>query len=276
MFMVNRRFDTPAYGNDGVTEAEAPRKVNWKKKSTDLIVIRHLYGVGGYEEITPKEEKALGNRIREAQKNLPQSLAELRKVIREREEKDLANEQSEDERALLELRQKLSEIMEAIKEPCERLVRANFPLLISIARRHDISRFEDAIHDGLLGLKEAAEVFDPEKGKFSTIAFSRISEAIQEAQMKTGNTIRLPDKNQIEILRMRRIMSYLSQMLGREPTIEETTNEWEANEKRREEAKAIQKREERKGGFAETRKIMKELMQQRNNELEVKAREILR
>lgn len=77
----------------------------------------------------------------------------------------------------------------------EHLAKANLRLVLSMARRYIGSglSFLDLVQEGNLGLLEAVEKFDVEKGfRFSTYACWWIRQAITRAIANKGRTVRLP------------------------------------------------------------------------------------
>lgn len=77
----------------------------------------------------------------------------------------------------------------------EQLAQANLRLVLSMARRYIGSglSFLDLVQEGNLGLLEAVDKFDPDKGfRFSTYACWWIRQAITRAIANKGRTVRLP------------------------------------------------------------------------------------
>jgi RNA polymerase primary sigma factor len=104
------------------------------------------------------------------------------------------------------------------------MIKANLRLVVKIA--HDYSGYglslSDLISEGNIGLMNAVERFDPEKGgKLSTYGAWWIKQSIKRALANQSKTIRLPIHMVDKIARMRRIASSLAEDLGREPTDDE-------------------------------------------------------
>ena len=108
------------------------------------------------------------------------------------------------------------------------MIKANLRLVVKIA--HDYSGYgmslSDLISEGNIGLMNAVERFDPEKGgKLSTYGAWWIKQSIKRALANQSKTIRLPIHMVDKIARMRRIASILAEALGREPTDDEIATE---------------------------------------------------
>jgi len=124
------------------------------------------------------------------------------------------------------------ELAERIKDGDEEarahLIRANLRLVVKIA--NDYAGYglqvSDLISEGNIGLMQAVDRFDPEKGgKFSTYGAWWIKQSIKRALANQSKTIRLPIHMVDKIARMRRIASMLAESLGREPTDDEIAGE---------------------------------------------------
>ncbi len=107
----------------------------------------------------------------------------------------------------------------------ERLISSNLRLVVSIARRYQVTThltLLDLVQEGTLGLIRAAEKFDWRRGyKFSTYATFWIREAIQRGLDSKARVIRLPIHVEQRERRVAAAHRDLVTRLGRAPTPEE-------------------------------------------------------
>ena len=108
------------------------------------------------------------------------------------------------------------------------MMEANIRLVMSIARRYTCKSltFEDLVQEGILGLLEAINKFDANRGnRFSTYATYWIRQAIVRAIEKQDRLIRLPVYGCDAVRKVDRAEKALTESLGRTPTPEEVARE---------------------------------------------------
>ncbi len=109
-----------------------------------------------------------------------------------------------------------------------RLIEANLRLVVQIARRH-LNRglaLPDLIEEGNLGLIQAVEKFDPDRGtRFSTYVTWWIRQAVVRALANQARLIHLPVHVELLLGRYHREQKRLTEVLGRPPTRAEVARE---------------------------------------------------
>jgi RNA polymerase primary sigma factor len=111
------------------------------------------------------------------------------------------------------------------------LVESNLRFVVAYAKRYRNPNvpFLDLIHEGNLGLIQAAKKYDPSQEghdvKFITYAVWWIRQAILHALAEHAGSFRLPQKQANNLYRMERIRSLLAERFGRAPTDHELSEE---------------------------------------------------
>ncbi len=111
------------------------------------------------------------------------------------------------------------------------MVESNLRFVVAYAKRYRNPNvpFLDLIHEGNLGLIQAAKKYDPSQDgqdvKFITYAVWWIRQAILHALAEHAGSFRLPQKQANTLYRMERIRSLLAERFGRAPTDRELSEE---------------------------------------------------
>ncbi len=115
-------------------------------------------------------------------------------------------------------------------EALKRLIECNLRFVVSYAKRYrglGLS-FLDLIHEGTLGLMEAAKRFDPERGvKFISYAVWWVRQAIFHALSEHARVFRLPQKLSGQVSKVEGVRNRLARELERPPTTEELAQKTE-------------------------------------------------
>jgi RNA polymerase primary sigma factor len=124
-------------------------------------------------------------------------------------------------------------IQQGDQEALQRLVESNLRFVVSYAKRYrglGLS-FLDLIHEGSLGLMEAAKRFDPERNvKFISYAVWWVRQAIFHSLSEQHRVFRLPQKLSGQISKVGTARDRLAAELERPPTTEELAQKTQLTE----------------------------------------------
>jgi RNA polymerase primary sigma factor len=126
-------------------------------------------------------------------------------------------------------------IQQGDQEALRRLVEANLRFVVSYCKRYRNLGipYLDLIHEGTLGLMEAAKRFDPERNvKFISYAVWWVRQAILQAFSEGGRAFRVPQKLQGQVSKVERAREDLQSELERPPTLAELARRTELPEDR--------------------------------------------
>lgn len=119
---------------------------------------------------------------------------------------------------------KLEAEVKAGKDARRRLIRCNLRLVVSMAHKYSGLGLPliDLVQEGNIGLMEAVERYDPERGfRFATYAGWWIKQAIRRALSNKGRLVRLPSHVTEELYRLRRASKEIEAQKSRRPTRQE-------------------------------------------------------
>ncbi len=122
-------------------------------------------------------------------------------------------------------------VHEGSEEAVRELVESNLRFVVAYSKRYRNPNvaFLDLIHEGNLGLIQAAKKYDPSSEghdvKFITYAVWWIRQAILHALAEHAGSFRLPQKQANTLYRMERIRSLLGERFGRAPSEKELSEE---------------------------------------------------
>lgn len=120
------------------------------------------------------------------------------------------------------------------KEARKKLIEHNAKLVIHAAKKR-LNRspleFADLISAGNVGLIQAVDKFNPDKGRFSTFAMYWITASMKRAEENYARPIRLPSYMVQVKTKINRAREQLQLELGREPSIDELAEATGCNKK---------------------------------------------
>ena len=175
----------------------------------DDLIRRYLKEIGKYELLTAADEVSLGMAI----------------------EAGLAAEaelEAKGKQLSTAARRKLKAVVNDGRDAKTEFIQSNLRLVVSIAKRYQSSGLPllDLVQEGNLGLIRAVEKFDYAKGfKFSTYATWWIRQAIGRAIADKSRTIRVPVHVVEVVAQISRASNRLTKVLGREPTVDEISDD---------------------------------------------------
>ena len=124
-------------------------------------------------------------------------------------------------------------VREGDEEAFRKLVESNLRFVVAMAKKYSRSGYplHELINEGNLGLIEAANRFDPNRGvRFITYASWWVRQAILAAIAHYGQVFRVPPKLKHELYRFQTRVANLTQDLGHKPSVEEISRNLDMSE----------------------------------------------
>lgn len=143
-------------------------------------------------------------------------------------------ETNDDDTTPIQEYQELLKVVEEANVAREKVANANLRLAVAIAKnyRNTPLSFQDLIQNGSMGILKAIDKFDISKGyKFSTYATWWIKQSITRSISNEARTIRVPEYLVDKIAKVNNGKKYLSNLLNREPSLQEICEYVEMSEK---------------------------------------------
>lgn len=206
-------------GRQAVKPGKKPRdkEKKWTKYEEERVLQVYFRDLLTEPLLTPADEKQLGAKIKECERNARKIQNELERLAKPRQ-KELPGR---DKNRLDVTRKVYSDKAQELKS---KFIRSNLRLVVSIAKRH-LGRglpLTDLVQEGNLGLIRAVEKFDHRKGfKFSTYAAWWIQQALTRAIAEKTRTIKVPVYVLEQSGKVFRAKYALEEELGRKPLPEE-------------------------------------------------------
>jgi RNA polymerase primary sigma factor len=133
-----------------------------------------------------------------------------------------------DDRGTKQVAAHAKRLKERIDHARTRLVLSNFAFVVSRVGKLPWRPvpFVDLVQEGILGLIEAVDRFEPDRGhRLQTYAIWWIRCSVSDALRDTEKLIRIPEHAQLRLQALRRAQRELHELLGREPTRGELAEE---------------------------------------------------
>ena len=115
-------------------------------------------------------------------------------------------------------------IKDGDEQAVNELVRANLRFVISVAKQYQNKGLPlvDLIQEGVLGLHQAAKLYDESKGfKFISFAVWWIRQSIMKAITDQCRTVRVPMNQVAYVSKINKVIDKFEQETGRKPSLEE-------------------------------------------------------
>ncbi|HIB90214.1 TPA: sigma-70 family RNA polymerase sigma factor [Candidatus Poribacteria bacterium] len=192
-----------------------PKRYPQTDHSNDMLKI-YLSEIGRIPDLSYQDELNLFTKIKKMETRIAECQMPLKKLDAQNNKSLVLDKWVQ----TIDLQQQIRIITSRISVARDRIIEGNLKLSVHIAKRYQGRGLDltDLIQEGNIGLIKATSRFDWERGvKFSTYASWWIQQAINQAIIDRGRTIRLP-AHVFDVLRkLKRSKNYLLQSGIREP-----------------------------------------------------------
>ena len=187
-----------------------------KHHSQDMVRV-YLKEIGRYPLLSSEQEVELGRKVQKSA---------VITLIKESLAQQLEREPTLDELVVAVgcSPAKLKKVIANGQKAKDQMIQTNLRLVVAIAKRyqHRGLEFMDIVQEGNIGLSQAVEKFDPEKGfKFSTYAYWWIRQAVTRAIAQKSHAIYLPSHITEKLNKIKKARRELSQKQGKLVTVSE-------------------------------------------------------
>lgn len=212
---VSRKPDDDIFEVSTAATTDVSKKIKKGLNNDDPLRL-FLSGLETKQLLTVKEEKVLFSRIQEHRK-----LEDVKQRLQMQFNREPTL--SEWAEAVGMSRQDLYSSISSGKRCREKMIYANFRLVIHIAKQYEGKglNIQDLLQEGSKGLMKSLEKFKPKAGcRFPTYAYWWIRQSIRKAIFQNSRTIRLPE-NVFALLKKIQTARRLCRQEGHTPTSEE-------------------------------------------------------
>ena len=231
MIPIKNQFDQSSYEFKSIpTDSEISQKLQLidcnqlpsfpnhstqPNRNNDILGI-YLGEIGRISDLSYQDELNLFAKI----KKLEIQIEEYQKLLTKPNNKNGKKHTRQKWNQTIDLQKQIHILTSGVSLAKEQIIEGNLKLSVHIAKKYQGRGLDlmDLIQEGNIGLIKAISRFDLERGvKFSTYASWWIQQAIQQAIIDRGRTIRLPAHVLNKLRKLKRSRNYLLQSNTHEP-----------------------------------------------------------
>ena len=192
-----------------------PNHSTQPNRSNDILGI-YLGEIGRISDLSYQDELNIFAKIKKSEIQIE----EYKKLFKKLNNKNGKKHKKQKWSQTIDLQKKIQILTSGVSLAKEKIIEGNLKLSVHIAKKYQGRGLDltDLIQEGNIGLIKAISRFDLERGvKFSTYASWWIQQAIQQAIIDRGRTIRLPAHILDKLRKLTRSRNYLLQSNTHEP-----------------------------------------------------------